>query len=89
VADGPAGGRLGEGGLLDQAGEAMGDALGGSAVEAEDVRVETGLQVLGADRPMVGARLPAFGEPEDQVDGRQAERGVAPGVTRAFGVTGT
>jgi hypothetical protein len=45
---------LGEGGLLDQAGEVMGDALGGSAVEAEDVRVETGLPVLGADRPMVG-----------------------------------
>ena len=79
MGDGAVGGRLGEDGLLDQAGEAVGDALGGPAVEAEDVLVEIGLQVLGADRTMVGAQQPALGEPEDQVDGRQAERGVAPG----------
>ena len=82
MADGPVGGRLGEDGLFDQAGKTMGDALGGPSVEAEDVLVEIGLQVLGADRPMVGAQKPAFGEPEDEVDGRQAERGVAPGTGR-------
>ena len=64
---------MGEDGLLDEAGEAVGDALGGPAVEAEDVLVEIGLQVLRADRTMVGAEQPAFGEAEDEVDGRQAE----------------
>ena len=80
MADGAVGGRLGEDGLLDQAGEAVADALGGAAVEAEDVLVEIGRQVLLADRAVVGAEQPALGEAEDQVDGRQAERGVAPGA---------
>jgi hypothetical protein len=31
---------------------------------------------------MVGAQEPAFGEPEDEVDGRQAERGVAPAMSQ-------
>ena len=66
MGDGAVGGRLGEDGLLDQAGEAVGDALGGPAVEAEDVLVEIGLQMLGADRAMVGAEQPALGEPEDR-----------------------
>ena len=46
----------------------------------EPANGESRLQMLGADRPVVGAEQPAFGEPEDEVDGRQAERGVAPGT---------
>ena len=78
--DGAVGGGRGEDRLLDQAGEAVADALGGAAVEAEDVLVEIGLEVLGADRTVVGAEQPALGEAEDEVDGRQAQRGVAPGA---------
>ena len=85
MGDGLVGGWLGEDRLLNQAGEAVADALGGPAVEAEDVLVEIGREMLGADRTMVGAQQPAFGEPEDQVDGRQAERGVAPGRARLIG----
>jgi hypothetical protein len=80
VAEGTVGGGRREDGLLDDAGEAVSDALGGPSIEAEDVLVEIGLQVFGADRPVVGAQQPALGEPEDEVDGRQAERGVAPGT---------
>ncbi len=42
-------------GLLDQPGEAVADAVGGAAVEAEDVLVEIDLEVLLADGTMVGA----------------------------------
>ena len=42
-------------GLLDWPGEAVADALGGAAVEAEDILVEIGLEVLFADRAMVRA----------------------------------
>jgi hypothetical protein len=76
--DVPAGDGWGREGLRDDAGAAVGDALGGAAVEAEDLRVEIGFSMLGADGAMVGAHAPAFGEAEDQVDGRQALRSVAP-----------
>ena len=77
--DGAVGGGWGEDGLLDQAGEAVADALGGAAVEAEDVLVEIGLEMLLADRAVMGAEQPALGEAEDEVDRRQAQHGVAPG----------
>ena len=44
------GGGCGLDGLLDEAGEAVADALGGAAVEAEHVLVEIGRQVLGKRR---------------------------------------
>src|SRR5690242_20889561 len=56
----------------------MADALGGAAVEAEDVLVQVPLQVLLAHRPVVGAQEPALGEAEHQVDRRQPERRVTP-----------
>ena len=40
--------------LFDEAGEAMADALGGAAVEAEHVLVEIGLEMRGADGTVVG-----------------------------------
>ena len=41
--------------MLDEPGEAVGDAGGGASVEAEDVLVEIGLEVLRADGAVVGA----------------------------------
>src|SRR3954447_760944 len=79
LADGAVGRRGCDHGLLDQAGEAMADALGGAAVEAEDVLVQVPLQVLLAHRPVVGAQEPALGEAEHQVDRGQPERRVTPG----------
>src|SRR4051795_6506582 len=66
-------------GLLDQPGEAVADEVGGAAIEAEDVLVEVGGEVLLAHRPVVGAQEPALGEAEHQVDRGQPERGGAPG----------
>src|SRR4051795_7931658 len=79
VADSTVGGRGCEHGLLDQAGEAVADALGGAPVEAEDVLVQVPLQVLRADGAVMGAEQPALGEGEHEVDRRQPERRVAPG----------
>src|ERR687884_829321 len=76
--DGPVGGRPGTDGLLDEAGEAVADALGGAAIEPEHVLVEVGRQVLPADRAVVGAQQPALGEAEDEVDAGQPQRRVAP-----------
>src|SRR4051795_6672960 len=70
-------------GVLDQPGEAVADESGGAAVEAERVLVEVGGEVLLAHRAVVGAQEPALGEAEDEVDGGQPERGVAPGGARA------
>src|SRR3954467_3492435 len=53
------------------------------AVEPEDVLVEVGGEVLLAHRAVVGAREPALGEAEDEMDGGQPKRGVAPGGTEA------
>jgi hypothetical protein len=67
------------------------DALGGAAVEAEDVLVEIGGQVLLADGTVVGTERPALGEAEDEMDGRQPEGGVAPGgaeIDRLVAVAG-
>ena len=64
----------------------MADFLGGAAVEAEDVLVEIGREMLLADGAVVGAEQPAFGEAEDQVDGRQAQRSVAPGGAEIDGL---
>ena len=89
--DGAVAGGWGEDGLLDQASEAVADAFGGAAIETEDVLVEVGLQMLLADRTVMGAKKPAFGQAEDQVDGRQAEHGIAPGraeIDRVVGVAG-
>ena len=69
-------------GVLDEAGEAVADALGGAAVEAEHVLVEVGGEVLLAHRAVVGAQEPALGEAEDEMDAGQPERGVAPGGAR-------
>src|SRR4051812_6755651 len=71
VADSTVGGRGCEHGLLDQAGEAVADALGGAPVEAEDVLVQVPLQVLRADGAGMGAEQPALGEGEHEVDRRQ------------------
>src|SRR4051794_30721455 len=79
VADSTVGGRGCEHGLLDQAGEAVADALGGAPVEAEDVLVQVPLQVLRADGAVMGAEQPALGEGEHEVDRRQPERRVTPG----------
>ena len=68
----------GEDALLDDAGEAVGDAPGGAAVEAEDELVEVGRQMLLGDGAVVGAEQPALGQAEHQVDRRQAQRGIAP-----------
>src|SRR5947209_8176174 len=57
--------------LLDEAGEAVADALGGAAIEAEDVLVEIGGQMLLADGTVAGAEQPALGEAEDEMGGRQ------------------
>src|SRR3954469_10397092 len=72
-------GRLDAYGVLDEAGEAVADPLGGGAGEAESVLVEVGGEVLLARRAVVGAREPALGEAEDEADAGQPERGVAPG----------
>src|SRR4051812_50141707 len=58
----------------------MADALGGAAVEAEDVLVQVPLQVLRADGAVMGAEQPAFGEGEHEVDRGQPERRVPPGL---------
>src|SRR3954462_12031157 len=79
VADSTVGGRGCEHGLLDQAGEAVADALGGAPVEAEDVLVQVPLQVLRADGAVMGAEQPALGEGEHEVDRRQPERRGSPG----------
>jgi hypothetical protein len=48
--------------MLDDAGEAVADALGGAAVEAEGELVEIGRQVLGLDRAVMGPEQPALGK---------------------------
>src|SRR5215212_3361133 len=80
VADGAAGGRERDHGLLDRAREAVADAFGGAAVEAQDVLVEIGRQMLLADGTMVGAHEPALGEAEHEVDSREPQGGVAAGA---------
>lgn len=96
VDDGAVGRRRGEDGVLDQPCKAVGDAGRGAAVEAEDVLVEprvrlagprpgSGLQMLRADRTVVGAEQPALGEPEDEVDCGQAQRGIAQEALRLTG----
>ena len=85
-ADGAAGGRECDHGPLDQAGEAVADALGGAAVEAEHVLVEprvrpcrpearVGGRVPRADGAVVGAREPAPGEAEACPRARPGGRG--------------
>src|SRR3954463_14546571 len=73
-------------GVLDEAGEAVADPLGGAAVEAERVLVEVGGEVLLAHRAVVGAQQPALDEAEDEMDRRQPERGVAPGRAEIDGL---
>ena len=63
-------------GVLDDACETVADRLGGSPVEAKDVLVEIALHMFGADRTVMGAEQPAFGEPEDEVDGGQVQDGI-------------
>src|SRR4051794_41458260 len=58
----------------------MADALGGAAVEAEDVLVQVPLQVLRADGAVMGAEQPAFGEGEHELYRGQPERRVTPGL---------
>src|SRR3954454_13107342 len=77
--DGTVGGGPGLYRLLDEAGEAVADALGGAAVEAKDVLVEIGGQTLLADRTVVGAQEPALGKAEHEMDGGEAQGGIAPG----------
>src|SRR5436305_8945293 len=79
-------GRLDAHGVLDEAGEAVADPLGGAAIEAERVLVEVGREVLLAHRPVVGAQEPALDEAEDEVDAGQPERGVAPGRAEIDGL---
>src|SRR3954452_16665388 len=84
--DGAIGAGPGLHGLLDEAGEAVAEALGGAAVEAEDVLVEIGRQMLLADGTVVGAHEPALGEAEDEVDRREPQGGVAPGAGEIDGL---
>src|SRR5436305_5530261 len=79
-------GRLDAHGVLDEAGEAVADPLGGAAVEAEHVLVEVGGEVPLAHRAVVGAEEPALGEAEDEMDAGQPERGVAPGRAEIDGL---
>src|SRR3954469_22490591 len=72
-------GRLDAHGVLDEAGEAVADPLGGAAVEAERVLVEIGGEVLLAHRAVVGAEEPALDEAQHQGDRRQPGRGAGPG----------
>src|SRR5436305_67578 len=72
-------GRLDAHGVLDEAGEAVADPLGGAAIEAERVLVEVGGEALLAHRAVVGAQQPALDEAEDEMDAGQPERGVVPG----------
>jgi hypothetical protein len=74
--------------VLDEAGEAVGDAGGAAAVEAKDILVEVSLQVLVADRTVVGAHEPALGEAEDEMDGGQAQAGLTPGAAEDDGLMG-
>src|SRR4051812_22604751 len=76
--DGVVGGGTGADRMLDDAGEAVAEALGGAAVEAENELVEIGRQVLGRGGAVVGAEQPALGQAEHQVDRGQAQRRVAP-----------
>ena len=62
--DGAIGWRRGRDGVLDEAGEAVGDAGGGTPIEAGDVFVEVGLQVLGTNCAVVRAQEPALGQAE-------------------------
>jgi hypothetical protein len=55
--------------VLGEAGEAVGDAVGGAAIEAEHRLVATGLKVLFAHGMVAGAGQPALGEAEGQVHG--------------------
>jgi hypothetical protein len=52
--------------VLDDAREAVADAPGGAAVEAEHELVEIGRQVLVADSAVVGTEQPPLGEAEHQ-----------------------
>ena len=70
---------------LHEVGEAVADAPGGAAIEAEDELVEISRKVFRADGAVVGAEQPALGEAEHQVDGGQAQRRVAPGSARLTG----
>jgi hypothetical protein len=65
--------------LLDHADEAMADALGGAAIEAEHELVEIRREVLAADGTVMNGEQLALGEAEDQVDRPQPQRRVAPG----------
>src|SRR3954469_8324980 len=79
-------GRLDAHGVLDEAGEAVADPLGGAAVEPEDVLVEVGGEVLLAHRAVVGAQEPALDEAEDEMDAGQPERGGAAGRAEIDGL---
>src|SRR3954453_6461730 len=78
-------GRLDAHGVLDEAGEAVADPLGGAAIEAERVLVEEGGEGLLAHRAVVGAQQPALGEGENEVEGGQPEGGGGPGGALAPG----
>ena len=58
--------------MLDDPGEAVGDAPSRTAVEAEGELVEIGRKMLLGDGAVVGAEQPALGEAEDQVEGRRS-----------------
>lgn len=72
-------------GVLKEAGEAVRQAFGGASVEAEDVLVEIGLAVLGADGAVVGGEQPALDEAEDEVDHLQPLAGIVPRPARLIG----
>src|SRR3954447_13739155 len=79
-------GRLDAHGVLDEAGEAVADPLGGAAVEPEDVLVEVGGEGLLAHPAGGGAQEPALDEAEDEMDAGQPERGGAPGRAEIDGL---
>ena len=84
----PVGGGRDADGVLDHAGKAVRRALGGAAIEAEDVLAEIGLKVLGADGTVVRAQEPALDQAEDEMDGGQALVGLAPGAGELDDVMG-
>jgi len=56
-------------GVLKDASEPVGRALGAATIEPEDEFVEVALQVLGADGAVVRAQEPPLGEAEGEMDG--------------------
>ena len=56
--------------MLEQSVEEQATTPGAASVEAERELVEVGVEVLGSDGPLVGAKQPALEQARDAVDAR-------------------